>query len=83
MDDTIYRQAALKGLEDLNIASFYELNEHSKEAYTEVKTMLKALPSAQPVARDINVPANDTISRQDALEALEGAKAKDPFNRYE
>ena len=46
--DTISRQAVLKGLEDLNIASFYELDEHSKEAYTEVKAMLKALPSAQP-----------------------------------
>lgn len=48
MDDMISRTAALKGLEDLNIASFYELNEHSKEAYTEVKAMLKALPPAQP-----------------------------------
>ena len=47
-DDIISRAAALKGLEDLNIASFYEENEHSKEAYTEVKAMLKALPSAQP-----------------------------------
>ena len=46
-DDMISRQAALKGLEDLNIASFYELDEHSKEAYTEVKAMLKDLPSAQ------------------------------------
>ena len=47
-DDTISRAAALKGLEDLNIASFYEENEHSKEAYTEVKAMLNALPPAQP-----------------------------------
>lgn len=45
--DTISRAVALKGLEDLNIASFYEENEHSKETYTEVKAMLKALPSAQ------------------------------------
>lgn len=48
MDDYISRRAALKGLEDLNIASFYEDNEDSKEVYTEVKAMLKALPSAQP-----------------------------------
>lgn len=47
-DRLISLNAALKGLEDLNIASFYEENEHSKEAYTEVKTMLKALPPAQP-----------------------------------
>ena len=50
--DTISRQAALKGLEDLNIASFYEENEHSKEAYTEVKAMLNALPPAQPERDD-------------------------------
>lgn len=47
-DDTISRATALKGLEDLNVASFYELNEHSKEAYTEIKAMLKSQPSAQP-----------------------------------
>ena len=51
-DDLISRAAALKGLEDLNIASFYEENEHSKEAYTEVKAMLKALPPAQPGCED-------------------------------
>ena len=45
MDDTISRQAALKGLEDLNITSFYEENEHSKEAYKEVKQMLSELPA--------------------------------------
>ncbi len=41
--DTVSRAAALKELEDLNIASFYEENEHSKEVYTEVKAMLNAL----------------------------------------
>ena len=45
--DTISRQMALKELENLNIASFYEENEHSREVYTEVKAMLNALPSAQ------------------------------------
>lgn len=45
MDDRLISlNAALKELENLNIASFYELNEHSKEVYTEVKAMLKALP---------------------------------------
>ena len=68
-DDAISRAAALKGLEDLNIASFYEENEHSKEAYTEVKAMLKALPSAQPVniaklQPNCNQVASDCISRQ-------------------
>ena len=64
-DDTISRAAALKGLDDLNIASFYEENEHSKEAYTEVKAMLKALPSAT----DTNVGGN-LIDRQAAISEI-------------
>ena len=45
--DTVSRAAALKELEDLNITSFYEENEHSKEVYTEVKAMLNALLPAE------------------------------------
>ena len=64
-DDTISRTEALKGLEDLNIASFYEENEHSKEAYTEVKAMLNALPSAQlgwiPVTERLPENDNDVL----------------------
>lgn len=41
--------AALEGLENLNAISFYEANEHSKEAYTETKDMLKALPTVDAV----------------------------------
>ena len=36
-------------MEDLNIASFYELNEHSNEAYHEIKQMLEALPVVDAV----------------------------------
>lgn len=68
--DTISRQAALKGLEDLNIASFYELDEHSKEAYTEVKAMLKALPSAHPSAEWIE----RTVSDDAVIEEWQSAK---------
>lgn len=46
-NDTISRAAALKGLEELNIASFYEENEHSKEVYAEVKAMLETLSPAE------------------------------------
>lgn len=63
-DDLISRAAALKGLEDLNIASFYEENEHSKEAYTEVKAMLKALPPAQP-------GCEDAVSRFEVLRLID------------
>lgn len=41
--------SALKGLENLNAISFYEANEHSKEAYMETKDMLKALPTVDAV----------------------------------
>ena len=41
--------AALEGLENLNAISFYETNEHSKEAYIETKNMLKALPTVDAV----------------------------------
>lgn len=53
MKKLIELDAALEGLENLNAVSFYEANEHSKEAYTETKAMLKALPSvdAVPVVR--------------------------------
>lgn len=50
MDDRLISlEAAVKELENLNIASFYELNEHSKEVYMEVKAMLKALPPADTI----------------------------------
>ena len=52
MKKLIELDATLEGLENLNAISFYEANEHSKEAYTEVKAMLKALPSAQQIPWD-------------------------------
>ena len=45
--DIISRQEAIKELEELNAISFYELNEHSREAYREIKQMLKELSPAQ------------------------------------
>ena len=45
--------AALEGLENLNAVSFYEANEHSKEAYMETKDMLKALPTVDAVPCDV------------------------------
>jgi len=44
--DTIYREDAIEAVEELNAISFYELNEHSKEAFVEIRRALKALPSA-------------------------------------
>lgn len=44
--DIIYREDAIEAVKELNAISFYELNEHSKEAFTEIRKALKALPSA-------------------------------------
>lgn len=49
MKKLIELDVALEGLENLNAVSFYEANEHSKEAYIEIKNMLKALPFVVPV----------------------------------
>jgi len=44
--DIIYRDDAIEVVEELNAINFYELNEHSKEAFVEIRRALKALPSA-------------------------------------
>ena len=49
MKKLVELDAALEGLENLNAVSFYEANEHSKEAYMETKDMLKALPTVDAV----------------------------------
>ncbi len=49
MKKLVELDAALEGLENLNAISFYEANEHSKEAYMETKGMLKALPTVDAV----------------------------------
>ena len=49
MKKLVELDAALEGLENLNAVSFYEPNEHSKEAYLETKDMLKALPTVDAV----------------------------------
>ena len=54
-EDIISRQEVIKELEELNAISFYELNEHSREAYREIKQMLKELPPAQSEQRWIPV----------------------------
>ena len=58
MDDMISRQAAIETVRKAKDKS-------------EAHRMLIQLPSAQPVAKDINVPVKDCISRAAALTALE------------
>lgn len=63
MKKLIELDAALEGLENLNAISFYEANEHSKEAYMETKDMLKALPTVQPTLYGYNIEHLELIAR--------------------
>lgn len=64
MSDLVSKQAALKGLWDLNVASFYEENEHSKEAYTEIRAMLQTLPSVDAVPLDFIMRYRDETMKK-------------------
>ena len=44
-EDAISREDVIAEMEELNAVSFYEANEHSKEAYYEIKNMIKTMPS--------------------------------------
>ena len=79
MDDLISRAEAIREArpEYLNpqqekLASY---NQGWNDAIDEYMSGIKALPSTQPVAKDINVPNNDSISRKDAIDNLH---TKDP-----
>ena len=41
----ISKEYLLKELKELNVVSFYELNEHSKEAYEEFKGLIEWAPT--------------------------------------
>lgn len=45
MSEYINKQDLLNEIEEWNIVSFYELNEHSAEAYHDIKNAVKAMPS--------------------------------------
>ena len=45
MPEYINKQDLLNEIEEWNIVSFYELNEHSAEAYLDIKNAVKAMPS--------------------------------------
>lgn len=75
--ETIYREDAIEAVEELNAISFYELNEHSKEAFTEIRRALKALPSADR-------PQGEWIDKGDYAECSNcGADSGTQFNGIE
>ena len=43
--DAVSREWLLNELEEMNVANFYELNEHSAEAYHDIKNAVNAMPS--------------------------------------
>ena len=49
MSDYISREYLLKEVEELNAVSFYELNDHSNEAYHEIKNLIELIPAADVV----------------------------------
>lgn len=49
MSDYIKRDDLLKEVEELNAVSFYELNDHSNEAYHEIKSLIELVPAADVV----------------------------------
>ena len=66
-NDTISRQDVIELVKN----SYYNLAESMDDTWAMVADVEK-LPSAQPeVAKDTNVPINDTISRQAAIDVLE------------
>ena len=68
MSDLISRQAAIDAI--LSIKDYG--NSDRANALGLAEFAITTLPSAQPVARDINVLSNDLISRQAAIDAVFG-----------
>lgn len=77
-DDMISRKATIDAM-----AKFvpYAIDDDVTRAYTDGLTdaynLVCQLPSAQPVAKDINVLNNDCISRQAAIDAVENIDCSD------
>jgi len=80
MDDTISRAAVVDAIEGVdwyhinkNGEMVHGANDNDHQAWYKAEDIYKAVesvPSAQPVAKDINVSVKDCISRQTALDAL-------------
>lgn len=69
MSDLINRAAAIDAVHR-NYDTILDFRSDGETVANSVGDILSDLPSAQPVAKDINVPVKDCISRQAALDAL-------------
>ena len=73
--DTIYRQDAIDAMNQIfchvEMISGRPVTKGERALFLDMRETIKALPSAQPkVAKDTNVPINDCISRQAAIDTL-------------
>ena len=78
-DDLIKRSDAIEAVEELNAISFYELNEHSKEAFTEIRRALKALPSAD---RPQWIPTCDRLPNEKEVVLITNDKGNVRFGQF-
>ena len=50
----IDREQAIAIIDELNVIFFYEANEHSREAYKEIRTAIEHLPTTEKTGKWIN-----------------------------
>lgn len=87
LNDTISRAAVV---DEIDGVDWYHINRNGEMVHgansaehqawykaDDIYAAIERVPSAQPVAKDINVPVKDCISRQAALDALEKIDCSD------
>ena len=76
-DDTISRKAAIDAVHK-NYDVILDFTSDGQTISSSIEDILSELPSAQPeVAKDTNVLTNDCISRQEAIDAINGVLVED------
>ena len=55
MSDLIDRGQAIAIIDELNVVSFYEANEHSREAYKDIRIAIEQLLSAEKTGRWLDI----------------------------
>ena len=80
-EDAVSRQAVYNVLDKMPVRGFKKDGEtiHGLISLSQVNSAIIDLPSAQPVAKDIDVPVKDCISRQAAIDALDKIFPADPM----
>ena len=82
-DIYISKDYLLKELKELNIVSFYELNEHSKEAYEDFKALIEGAPFKVIKEGVWNITDEWTNSLGDVIVEVECPVCKRRMKLYE